>query len=220
MTKPNDAQATDGTLRRNRPRRKGRYAYIRPLLRAEGAIEASLWLIEATRRAVARAERCAHRRPVRTSRNFRKAAARLHKVSKRLVWAAEDLAETKECIAGQPAMEVIQYAVAYSTGRWVETAASLHQAEDDVFALQEEVRLGLQTGVLVPERPAGSRPRIRLAPCLVPIGAFLLLRQPRVIERIAPILRRRRHTPRPASVRVPRRNLLGRAPPLVSISVL
>ncbi|HEX6158791.1 MAG TPA: hypothetical protein VF111_01410, partial [Thermoanaerobaculia bacterium] len=70
------------------------------------------------------------------------------------------------------------------------------------------------------EQPAPRRVRIRVAPRPGAIRAFLLRRQPRVVDRIAPILRRRRRTPRPAAVRVPHRSLLGRAPPLVPISLL
>lgn len=84
----------------------------------------------------------------------------------------------------------------------------------EVTALHHSVAEGVQSGALVPERDALPRPRIILTPGPVPVRAFLELREPRVSDRIGPLLRRRRRTPRPASIRVPHRPTLGRAPPL------
>jgi hypothetical protein len=167
--------------------------------------------------------RCAHLRPVRTSRNLHEASGRLVDASARLARAAEALAETNACISRDPVeASVVPDMLVRATERWVEVAGWLQQAAGDVSTLQEDVLLGLRTGFFVPEpeRPAGRRPRIHLAPRPVPLRAFLRLRQPRVVDRIAPILRRRRRIPRPAAVRVPRPSLLGRAPPLFPLSLL
>jgi hypothetical protein len=99
----------------------------------------------------------------------------------------------------------------------------LHVAATEVLLGHTEIYNGVQSGEVVPEDPQdvtedGPRRRvivIRHKPLFV--RAFLAARrQPRIANRIAPILRRRRRTPLPAEVRVPRRNLLGRAPPLSS----
>jgi hypothetical protein len=87
-------------------------------------------------------------------------------------------------------------------------------AVQSLVIAQVDVLGGLSTGELVPERPSDGRPRIILTPRALFVRAFLVTRQPRVSDRITPVLLRRRRTPRPAEVRVPRRNLQGRAPPL------
>lgn len=217
MTRPNHAQATPGTRRTRRRPKDGDPAWFRPYCRAQYAMIASIRLIGETRRTVARSRRSAHRRPVRASRDLHEASARLLDISTRLRRAGRELAETNASVADPAVMGCL---LTQANERWEELAGWLQQAAADVFTLQEDVERRLQTGVLVPERPAERRPRIRLAPRPVPVRAFLHRRQPRVVDRIAPILRRRRRTPRPASVRVPRRSLLGRAPPLFPISVL
>jgi hypothetical protein len=189
---------------------------MRPWCRATRAIEASIRLINSTLRTMERTERCAHRRPVSASRNLHEASGRLVDASARLTRAAQELVATNECLRREPdETMLVPELLAHTTERWLETMTWLREAADGVFSLHEDVLLGLETGVLVPEQPAAKRrPRIILAPRPVAMRAFLLHRQPRVVDRIAAILRRRRRTPRPASVRVPRRNLLGRAPPL------
>jgi hypothetical protein len=217
MAKSNHARAPRSASRTSRNRRRqqgGATAWMRPWCRAARAIEASIRLIDSTLRAVQRAERCVHRRPVGTSRNLVEAWARIRDAQVRLDRAAQELVETHECLVREPQALAPELLV-HTTQRWVETATRLHEAADGVVLLHEGVLQGLQAGTLVPEQPAERRPRIILAPRPVAMRAFLLRRQPRVVDRIAPVLRRRRRTPRPASVRVPRRSLLGRAPPLV-----
>ncbi len=217
MAKSNHARAprsASGTSRNRRRQQGGATAWMRPWTRAARAIEASIRLIDSTLRAVERAERCVHRRPVRTSRNLVAAWARIRDAQVRLGRAVHELAETHECLVREPQALAPELLV-HTTQRWVETATRLHEAADGVVLLHEGILHGLQAGTFVPEQPAERRPRIILAPRPVAMRAFLLRRQPRVVDRIAPVLRRRRRTPRPASVRVPRRSLLGRAPPLV-----
>jgi hypothetical protein len=213
------SKGAEGTCReRLRTRGERQPAWVRPLRRAQRAINASIRLLDSTVRAVERSERCVHRRPIQTSRNLQGASGRLLDALARLNRAAREIAETNECMVREPERAAgVPLLVAHTTARWVDVAGCLAALADDVFTLHEDVLSGLETGALIPELPAGRRPRIVLAPRPDPIRAFLLRRQPRVVDRIASILRRRRRTPRPASLRVPRRSVLGRAPPLSPI---
>lgn len=221
MTRPNHAQATGGTPRDRRRQRGGGEAWVRPFCRVHRSLDASLRLIDSTIRTMMRSERCAARRPVHASRNLHQASAQLIDASARLARAARALAETNQCLRHEPEQSaIVPELLEQATERFIDVAGWLQETTNFVSKLHEDVLQGLATGELVPERPAERRPRIRLAPRPAPVRAFLRLRQPRVVDRITPILRRRRRTPRPAAVRVPRRSLLGRAPPLVPISLL
>jgi hypothetical protein len=208
-------EGASGTCRDRRRPQGERRGWVRPFFRANRALDASLRLIGSTLRAVAAAERSVHRRPVRVSRNLLDASELLATATVRLGWAARNLAELTACAAGGSATaQQVPEMVVNATARWVSTAARLAEAANEVFAMHGSVLDGLQTGALVPERPADRRPRIVLVPRPIPVRAFLRLRQPRVRDRIGPVLLRRRRTPRPASLTVPRRSVLGRAPPL------
>lgn len=208
-------EGASGTCRDRRRSNGERRRWVRPLFRANDAMYASMRLIGSTLRAVSVAKRAAHRRPVQASRDLWNASGRLVTASLRLMKAAENIAEMTRCAGREPetALEVPEIVV-MQTERWVYMSAWLTETANDVFALHRSVLDGLETGTLVPERPADRRPRIVLAPRPVPVRAFLLVRQPRVGDRIAPLLLRRRRIPRPAALRVPRRHLRGRAPPL------
>ena len=211
-------EGASGTRRdRRRPHGDPR-RWVRPFFRANRAFEASLRLIFSTLHAVAVTRRTAHRRPVRASRNLHDASGLLVTASARLLKAAQNLAEMSECAGREPetAQDVPEILVD-QTKRWVYMTSWLAETANEVFALHRSVLDGLETGSLVPERPAERRPRIVLAPRPVSVRAFLCLRQPRVRDRIAPLLLRRRRTPRPAALRVPRHDVQGRAPPLVSV---
>ncbi|HUP59086.1 MAG TPA: hypothetical protein VNA69_01565 [Thermoanaerobaculia bacterium] len=211
-------EGASGTCRDRRRPQGERRRWVRPFYRANRALDASLRLIGSTLHAVAATKRTVHRRPVRASRNLHNASELLVTASVRLMWAAQNLAEMTECAGREP--ETAQHVpeiVVNATERWMYMTSWLAETADEVFALHRSVLDGLETGALVPERPADRRPRIVLAPRPVPVRAFLRLRQPRVHDRIAPLLLRRRRTPRPAALRVPRRNVLGRAPPLFSV---
>lgn len=213
MTRPNHATAP-------RNRRERRPAWGRPLVRASRAISASARLIAASLSEVRASECHAQGRPVHTSRKIHKASGRLVSASERLVRAARQIAWMEECLARDPenSAEVPQWLI-QTTASWVYVAGWLDEVAGDVFALHREVLTGLETGTLVPE-PAGGRPRIVLAPRPVPVRAFLRLRQPRVVDRITPILRRRRRRQRPAALQVPPVTDQGRAPPLFSTCLL
>jgi hypothetical protein len=209
-------QGADGTCRDRRgPRGERRPGWVRPFVRANRAIRASARLIARTLREVSASERRVERRPVGTSRKLQAASGRLVDASARLARAARELARTNEWIARDPENSAsAPRLLVETTASWVEVAAWLGEVADDVFAFHRDVLEGLETGALVPERPAGRRPRIVLAPRPAPVRAFLRLRQPRVADRIAAILLRRRRTRRPAAVTVPRVTDQGRAPPL------
>ncbi len=225
MSSRNHARAlrgAAGTCRdRRRPQGLRREAWVRPFRRVHRALDSSLRLITSSLLTAAASGRRAHRRPIRASVELHEASGRLARASSRLMRAALELAKVNACIAREPEKtgDVPELLVA-ATERWVFMAGWLSESAGEVFTLQQDVLDGLRTGALEPERPADPRPRIVLAPRPVPIRAFLLLRQPRVVDRIAPLLRRRRRTPRPATLRVPRRSVLGRAPPLFSVCLL
>lgn len=223
MTSANHARAPKPAAARCEDRRRTgeqRPAWLRPYRRVQRALEASARLIDSTLRTVAASERCAHRRPIQTSGNLWNASGRLATASRRLMHAVEELAEANECIGREPERAAgVPALLTAATAQWMLINVRLETAAQEVFTFHDHVLDGLASGELVPERPAG-RPRIILTPRPVPVRAFLAARQPRVADRIASILSRRRRTPRPAAVSVPRRNIQGRAPPLVSLCPL
>ena len=168
------------------------------------------------------AGRCAERRPVRTAQRLNGAVRGMTVASLRLKEARRELSEANEALQREPdqqggqAPEIMELA----TARCEAVAQYIPLALSDLVLTQLDVLGGLHTGELVPERPSDGRPRIVLNPRPLFVRAFLTSRQPRVSDRIAPVLLRRRRTRRPAEVRVPRRNVRGRAPPLSSTCAL
>jgi len=224
MMRPNHAQVPKGATGKCRDRRRPqgwrRLAWVRPLRRAQRALDACVGLIDSALRRGAAWERCADRTPIRASRGLHHASGQLVDASARLARAANALAETNECIAREPERAFFAPELLIGvTERWVEVARRLNEIADDVFLVHENVLSGLEAGTLIPEPEPVRRPRIVLVPRPAPVRAFLRARLPRVTDRIASILRRRRRTPRPAALRVPRRSVLGRAPPLSPVCV-
>ncbi|HYI12120.1 MAG TPA: hypothetical protein VEK57_23910 [Thermoanaerobaculia bacterium] len=172
--------------------------------------------------AVVDAGRCAERRPVRTSRRLNGAMRGMTVASQRLVDARRELAEASEALGREPERQNSATAelMELADARCQAVAEYIPIALNEAVFAQFEVLGGLSTGELVPERPFDGRRRIVLTPRPLFVRAFLACRQPRVSDRIAPELLRRRRAPRPAEVRVPRRNLQGRAPPLSSTCAL
>lgn len=212
-------RAASGCRDRRRPGGR-RPTWLRSYRRVLRTLQATERLIDSTLRTVAASERCAHRRPIQTSGNLWNASGRLATASRRLMHAVEELAEANECIGREPERAAgVPALLTAATAQWMLINVRLETAAQEVFTFHDHVLDGLASGELVPERPAG-RPRIILTPRPVPVRAFLAARQPRVADRIASILSRRRRTPRPAAVSVPRRNIQGRAPPLVSLCPL
>ena len=211
MTRPNHRRAPQRGAGAGREQRE----WVRPFMRAHRALYSSFRLIASCLHARSRSERCAQRRPIRSSRHLDVAEARLATASARIRRAAHHIAELHACIARDPenagdAPEIL----VETTERCVYMAGWLYEVADGVFTLHEDVLHGLASGALVPEPPPARRPRIVLAPRPAPVRAFLRARLPRVTDRISPVLHRRRRTPRPAAVSVPRRTSQGRAPPV------
>lgn len=190
--------------------------WVRPYRRAQRALDSAASLIFSTMHAVMNAGRCAERRPVRTARRLNAAVREMTMASLRLIDAQRELAAAGQALERQPeqqrgeAPELMELAAA----RCQAVARYIPIAVGGAVLAQVDVLGGLGTGVLVPERPSDNRPRIVITPRPLFVRAFLVFRQPRISDRITPVLLRRRRTPRPAEVRVPRRNLQGRAPPL------
>ncbi len=195
--------------------------WVRSYGRVHRALNASVRLIDSSLRTLAVSERCAHRRPISSSKKLDAASGRLVTAGDRLARAAARLAEAHECIARNP--DSADGAPAFlieATARLIQVGLWLNETADQVFTLHEDVLHGLETGELVPEQPAQRRRRIVLVPRLAPVRAFLRARLPRVVDRISAILQRRRRTRLPASLRVPRRTSQGRAPPLFPVCLL
>jgi hypothetical protein len=190
--------------------------WVRPYRRAQRALDSAAGLISSTIHVVMTAGRCAKRRPVRTALRLTSAAREMKVASLRLLQARRELAEASQALGREPsqqsgdAPELMELVAA----RCQAVADYLPIAVQGVVIAQVDVLGGLATGELVPERPSDNRPRIVITPRPLFVRAFLVARQPRISDRITPVLLRRRRTPRPAEVRVPRRNLQGRAPPL------
>lgn len=213
--------ATGNCRNPRRAQRGRRAAWFRPFCRLHRALDASVKLIDATLRAVEVSERCAHRRPVRTALKLNAVSDNLVLASARLGQAAKGLAKVNECIARSPgraagAPELLLEA----TDRFILVARWLHGTATQLFDLRDDLIHRVQSGELVPEPPPQPRRHNPLVPRPVPVRAFLRNRLPRVIQRISAVLKRRRRSRLPASLRVPRRTSQGRAPPLVPVCLL
>jgi hypothetical protein len=180
------------------------------------ALDASQRMIQWMHRTVAMAKKCACQRPIGVTRSLEHASHVLVTVSGRIVRAAQQIeAMRMGALEQQEDIEDVPEKLVESFERCMALAAQLAAVANEVYALQQVIHESVVSGELVPERDSyARRPRIILAPRPVPLRAFLRRRSPRVRERIGPVLRRRWRIPRPASLRVPQRQTLGRAPPL------
>lgn len=218
MIRSGSERALKGAAGTCRPSRRGTRGpeWVRPYRRAQRALDSAASLIFSTIDVVMAAGRCAKRRPVRTARRLNGAMREMKLASLRLIDAQRELAEAGRALVLEPeqqrgdAPELLELASA----RCQAVAQYIPIAVSGAMIAQVDVLGGLGTGRLVPERPSDHRPRIVITPRPLFVRAFLVTRQPRVSDRIQPVLLRRRRTRRPAEVRVPRRNLQGRAPPL------
>ncbi|HEX9985634.1 MAG TPA: hypothetical protein VGF69_20415 [Thermoanaerobaculia bacterium] len=190
-------------------------AWVRPLRRAQRALDRSARLMASGVTVAARSERAAQWRPIRSSQNLEHAETRLSMAASRLGQVAKELAEITACLEREPEtgagapeqfMAIMQ--------RWMVMSLSLGQVSSTVFALHENMLAGLASGELVAERVPGSPLRILLTPRPAPIRVSLSVRLSRAADRISIALKRRRRANRPAAVSVPRRASQGRAPPL------
>ena len=214
--------AAGGGCRPSRRARTRGPEWVRPYRRAQRALDSAVSLIFSTMHVVMDAPRCAKRHPVRTARRLNGAMRGMTVASRRLIDARRKLAEATAALEREPdqqrgdAPEIMELAAE----RCQAVAHYIPIAVEEAVLAQLGILGGLRAGELVPERPSDRRRRIPLTPRPLFVRAFLAVRQPRVSDRIAPVLRRRRRTPCPAEVRVPRRNLQGRAPPLSSTCAL
>ena len=172
---------------------------------------------------------CCADRPIRSTKKLIRALHQVTVAAKQYAQAERFVIEATEAVENAPpelldddAAELVEMA----TERCHTVQQYIYVAANEVLLGHTEIYNGVQSGELIPEDPQDAllddRPRrrvIRHNPLFV--RAFLAARrQPRVSDRINPVLRRRRRTLLPAEVRVPRRNLLGRAPPLSSTCAL
>lgn len=214
------------------PRRRGAPAgkeWVRPYKQAQRMLDNAASLIIQSVHTVVDAGCCA-RFPVRSTRKLIRAMHDVTVASRQYAEAERFLVEAAEAFGHAPpelvdgqAAELLEMAAE----RCHTVREYLHVAANEVLLGHTEISAGVQSGELVPEGPQellpDGRPRRRVIVLRRPlfVRAFLAARrQPRIGDRITPVLRRRRRTLLPAEVRVPRRNLLGRAPPLSSICPL
>lgn len=160
--------------------------------------------------------------PLRSTKKLIRALHHVTVASRKYAAAERYLVEVTEAV-GQAPPELLDGEAAELLERAAERCRTVRQyidvAANEILLGHQEIYARVQSGEVVPEDPQsallddGPRRRvIRRNPLFV--RAFLAARrQPRVGDRITPVLRRRRRTLLPAEVRVPRRNLLGRAPP-------
>jgi hypothetical protein len=167
-------------------------------------------------------DRTVERRPVRTCRRLTRGIRDLATAGLCILRAERELAEARACLERLPerargdASEMVELAAE----RWRAASYWLKFVLNEVLLRQMEALAGLACGELVPEHPSDSRPRIVATPRPLAFRSFFASRRHRVSDRIAPVLRKRRRTPRPAALSVPLRTCQGRAPPLSSTCAL
>lgn len=235
MARNSSARAPEGTVSGNgrTPRRRGAPAgkeWVRPFKRTHRLLDNAASMLVQSVHTVVDAGCCA-RFPIRSSKKLVRALHQVTVAARQYAEAECFLIEATEAFEHAPpelldgkAAELLEMA----TERCHAVRQYIHVAAQEVLLGHAEITGGVASGELVPEDPSQElsedRPRRRvivITPRPLFVRAFLAARrQPRVGDRIAPVLRRRRRTLLPAEVRVPRRNLLGRAPPLSSTCAL
>ena len=227
MTRTRSTGAPEGTVSGScrTPRSRGQAPrgkeWVRAYKQGQRALDDAASTVVSMVYKVADAGRCASR-PVRSTRILTGAlrqvtvALEQHAKAERcLAEAAEALEHTPPELQDGDAAELLELAAERS-----ETVQHyIYLAAQEVLLGQAELIDGVAAGEIEPEDPsAEDRPRRRVivvTPRPSFVRAFLAARRrARAADRITPVLRRRRRTPLPAEVRVPSRNLRGRAPPL------
>jgi hypothetical protein len=216
-----------------RPRGRGEAPFglewMRPYKRAQRALDNAASGILACVRGVFHAGRCAAK-PVRSTWMLTTALKQVTAARRQADDARRDLAEAVAAFAALPpelqsaeTAELLELA----QERCRKIDAYIYVAVSEVLLGEVEIINGVASGEVVPEDPsevqALGRPRRRIivrAPRPHFVRAFLASRQRRVADRITPVLLRRRRSPLPAEVRVPRPCLRDRAPPLASLCSL
>jgi hypothetical protein len=227
MTNSGSARAPRGAAGgASRPSRRRdqtrRPEWVNPYRRAQHALDVVEGLINSTMHVVLDTERCARQRPMRAARRLIGKLRGMDVATMQVDVARREVAQAKAALAQDPsqqrsdAPEIMDLV----TARCEAAARYIPIAAGEAVLAHVGILEGLITGELVPERPSDTRPRIVVTPRPLFVRAFLVIRQPRVSERITPVLLRRRRTPRPAEVQVPRPDVQGRAPPLSSTCAL
>ena len=225
MTRPGSARAPKGASGTCRPSRRQRArgpAWVRPYRQAQRALDKAAKLLLSTIQVVMDVERCGARLPVRTAQRLNVAVRGMTVASRLVIDARRELAEATEALGRDPEQQKgdVPEIIELAEERCRKVAESIPIVVQELALAQFEILGGLSLGELVPERSSDARPRIVTTPRPLFVRAFLASRLPRISDRITPALLRRRRTPRPAEVRVPRPNLQGRAPPLSSTCAL
>ena len=235
MARNSSARASEDTVsgKCRTPRRRGAPAgqeWVRPFKQTHRMLDNAASMILQSVHTVVEAGCCA-RFPIRSTRKLIRALHQVSVATKQYFEAERFLSEATEAYEQAPP-ELVNEEVAemleMASERCRTVGEYIHVAAREVYLGQTEILDSVASGEVVLEDPAQAqsedRPRRRvivLTPRPLFVRAFLAARrQPRVGDRIAPLLRRRRRTLPPAEVRVPRRNLLGRAPPLSSTCAL
>jgi hypothetical protein len=195
-------------------RRERRESWLRPFRRTRRAIQASLRLIDSTRRLIDACQRSAVDHPLLVTRRLACASTRLCKVSERLGRGLEGWNETSHRLALSPlyAGDAPELLIAAIT-RWTEAAtqlAALSNRVDDTFSwLFDYVSSGAPLDLNELFRKDGPAPRLTTRRSL-PAALFSER------SRIFCIHVRRRRRARLTVVEAPVRIFRGRAPPAVS----
>jgi hypothetical protein len=206
----------------DRRRKSAREGWVQPYKRATFALKAAYFLLRSTMHVAASCEQQAQHHPIAASKRLWKAMKTLWKVGERLDTARYRLTVTYASMAlADDLWEQAPEALRTAFAQFMNLAAWMEAASKEITATHVALLEKLASGELEPEQPTPRPRRIAVAPRVSFVRAFLAARRRRAIaDRINPVLRRRRRTPRPAGLRVPRRSVLGRAPPLSSLCAL
>lgn len=216
------ARAT-GNCRNNRRQQAARRpGWVRPLRRVHRKLDSAAARIRALMALVVEFDECVERRPLRTSQRLANALREIVFAAGQIVRAGNELEEVSRCLARAPELadEDTLLLVELATERFQAALKWIQFVTQEAALRQLRVLGGLILGELTAEHPSDSRPRIAVRPRPAPVRAFLAARLPRATDRIAPLLQRRRRTPRPAALTAPPRTSQGRAPPLSSTASL
>ncbi len=194
--------------------------WVRPYKLAQRKLDNAASMIISSVRTVADAGGCADR-PIESTRKLIRAlrqatvAAEQHAEAEHyLTEAAEAFAHTPPELRSGDAPALLEMAAE----RCETVHRYIHVAAGEIVLGQTEIFHGIESGEVVSEDSSASRPRRRIVIRHNPlfVRTFLAARRQRAADRITPLLQRRRRTRLPAEVRVPKRSLRGRAPPLSS----
>ena len=216
------ARATGSCRERRRQRAARRPGWVRPLRRMHRKLDSAAARIRSLMALVVEFDECVERRPLRTAQRLASELREIAVAAGKIVQASNELEEVARCLARAPELadEDTVLLVELASERFQAALKWIQFVTKEAVLRQLQVLAGLALGELVAEHPSDRRPRIVVTPRPLVFRALFASRQHRVADRIAPVLQRRRRTPRPAALSVPPRTSQGRAPPLSSIAPL